>query len=314
MRFAVVANSAHTQYNPHFLGSKRGTSLYTTTLDIRSPLGQQLIPPNDREALYTIDVMENHPPEFAIVEHATDTAGFTEHVFAISAILGYRFTPRLRDLFDQNLYKLPGLQVKPPLDALFKGTVKTRWVIQQWDTILWSVASFRHGSVSASLLMRKLRSYPRRSQLSKAKAEMGKIEKTLFILDYLYDEPLEHRVENSLNKGEGVHSMARATFVGQRGELRTAAFEEQFHRTSCLMLLVTLMCAWNTVYLDVIRDYFRQIGEETSDQLWQHVSSTRWKHFNMIGHFAFDLKQAHSLGNLRELRFNASEEDDDDMD
>jgi hypothetical protein len=82
-------------------------------------------------------------------------------------------------------------------------------------------------------------------------------------------------------------------------------YEEQFHRTSSLMFLVTLMCAWNTVYLQPIRDYFGTIGEVTEDDLWQHVSPARWKHFNMLGHYTFDLGQAHSLDNLRELSLNA---------
>jgi TnpA family transposase len=31
-----------------------------------------------------------------IEEHYTDTAGFTDHVFALCHLLGFRFAPRLR--------------------------------------------------------------------------------------------------------------------------------------------------------------------------------------------------------------------------
>ena len=39
-----------------------------------------------------------------IKEHYTDTGGFTDHVFASCAILGFRFAPRIRDLADKRLY------------------------------------------------------------------------------------------------------------------------------------------------------------------------------------------------------------------
>jgi TnpA family transposase len=149
MRFPVATNVAHSQHNPHFLGLKRGMSLYTHTADIWGPLGQQLVPPNDREALYAIDMLENHPPEFEIYEHYTDTAGFTEHVFAFSTLLGYYFAPLLRDLMDQRLFSLPGLEIPPILRPLFKGRANTRLMGHQWDDILRSGTSIRYGTVSA---------------------------------------------------------------------------------------------------------------------------------------------------------------------
>ncbi|WP_337088642.1 Tn3 family transposase, partial [Escherichia coli] len=36
--------------------------------------------------------------------HYTDTAGFTDHVFALMHLLGFRFAPRIRDLGETKLY------------------------------------------------------------------------------------------------------------------------------------------------------------------------------------------------------------------
>jgi len=67
-------------------------------------------------------------------------------------------------------------------------------------------------------------------------------------------------------------------------------------------------------YIYQIRAYFHELGEWTDDALWQHISPARWKHFNMIGHYLFDLNHAHPLPSLRPLRFNAPPLEDDDMD
>ncbi|ARW31717.1 Transposase [Bacillus subtilis subsp. subtilis] len=48
--------------------------------------------------------------------------------------------------------------------------------------------SIREGTVSASLIMGKLGSYSRQNSLATALREMGRIEKTIFILNYISDE------------------------------------------------------------------------------------------------------------------------------
>ena len=45
--------------------------------------------------------------DLRIEEHYTDTAGFTDHVFALMHLLGFRFAPRIRDLADKQLF-VPG--------------------------------------------------------------------------------------------------------------------------------------------------------------------------------------------------------------
>lgn len=37
-------------------------------------------------------------------EHYADTGGFTDHVFALCAILGFDFAPRIRDLPSKRFY------------------------------------------------------------------------------------------------------------------------------------------------------------------------------------------------------------------
>src|SRR6202040_2799599 len=57
-----------------------------------------------RDATYVLDAILGNETELAILEHTTDTAGATEIIFALFDLLGYRFTPRLRDLSDRRLF------------------------------------------------------------------------------------------------------------------------------------------------------------------------------------------------------------------
>jgi TnpA family transposase len=72
--------------------------------------------------------------------------------------------------------------------------------------------SLRLGTVTASLMLRKLTSYPRQNGLARALREVGKIEKTLFTLEWFQSVELRRRVQVGLNKGEARNTLARAVF------------------------------------------------------------------------------------------------------
>jgi TnpA family transposase len=55
----------------------------------------------------TLGQIATQATDLRIEEHYTDTAGFTDHVFALCHLLGFRFAPRIRDLADKRLY-VPG--------------------------------------------------------------------------------------------------------------------------------------------------------------------------------------------------------------
>jgi len=129
------------------------------------------------------------------------------------------------------------------LNTLQFSQVNAKLITEQWDEMRRVAFSIRHGTVSASLLMRKLAAYPRQNRVARALTEMGKLERTAFLLEYFRDEALRRRVLIGLNKGEALHALARQLFFGRLGELRDRAFEDQMHRASCLHLLMAAIAA-----------------------------------------------------------------------
>ena len=99
-------------------------------------------------------------------------------------------------------------------------------------------------------MLRKLGSYPRQNGLAVALRELGRIERTLFTLDWMQNVELRRRVQIGLNKGEAKNALARAVFFNRLGELRDRSFENQRYRASGLNLVVAAIVLWNTVYLE----------------------------------------------------------------
>jgi TnpA family transposase len=308
MRVIVGVKAANAERNAKYFGARRGVTMYSHAADIWVPFGkQQVISTNDREALYVIDALCHHESDLHIQEHYTDTAGFTDHVFALTALLGFRFAPRIADALSRKLYLLEEMEDYGTLKTLLFGSVNRKLIVDQWDEMRRVASSIRHGTVSASLLMRKLAAYPRQNQVARALTELGKLERTAFLLEYFRDSALRRRILIGLNKGEALHALARQLFFGRLGELRDRAFEDQIHRASCPHLLMAAIAAWNTVYLTEAIETVRKRGEEISEKTVAHIAPLGWEHINLTGNYHFAPQVGRSLDNLRPLRLQEEE-------
>lgn len=156
--------------------------------------------------------------------------------------------------------------------------------------------------------MRRLSAYSRQNRLATALSEMGKLERTSFLLDYFQDESLRRRILIGLNKGEALHALARQLFSGKHGELWDRAFEDQMHRASCLHLIMAAIAAWNAVYLSQAVEELKKRGETVPEEYFPHITPLGWEHINLIGQYSFTHQSARSLDNLRPLRLPEQEE------
>src|SRR6266436_4372206 len=122
------------------------------------------------------------------------------------------------------------------------------------------LGSLHQGTVSASELMRSILRSKRPSTLARAIAALGRIPKTLYMLSYIDDEQYRRRILTQLNRGESRHSVARAVFHGQRGELRQRYREGQEDQLGALGLVVNAIVLWNTLYMDTALKHLQQEG------------------------------------------------------
>jgi TnpA family transposase len=88
-------------------GNEPDVLFYTHISDQYTPSYTKVIAANARDATHVLDGLLYHESDLQIEEHYTDTAGFTDHVFALCHLLGFRFAPRIRDLADKRLH-VPG--------------------------------------------------------------------------------------------------------------------------------------------------------------------------------------------------------------
>jgi TnpA family transposase len=284
-RFKVGGKAESTGHiNPKY-GADPGRTFYTHLSDQFTPFHAKAVNVGVRDATYVLDGLLYHESDLRIEEHYTDTAGFTDHVFALMHLLGFRFAPRLRDLGETRLYVPKHNPAYTALKPMIGGVLQIRSIRAHWDEILRLATSIKQGTVTASLMLRKLGSYPRQNGLAVALRELGRIERTLFILDWLQSVELRRRVHIGLNKGEARNALARAVFFYRLGEIRDRSFEQQQYRASGLTLATAAIALWNTVYLERATNALHEDGHAFDPALRKHLSPLGWEHINLTGDY-----------------------------
>jgi TnpA family transposase len=171
--------------------------------------------------------------------------------------------------------------------------VKTDVIKTHWDDVVRLVASLKAGTVQPSIMLRKLAAYERQNQLDLALQEIGRVERTLFMLDWLESPALRQRCQAGLNKSEQRHQLTQAICTFKQGRIADRTHEAQQFRASGLNLVIAAIVYWNSTYLADAVAHLRSQGEDIPDELLAHVSPVGWNHIGFSGDFLWE-RAAHS--------------------
>jgi TnpA family transposase len=288
-RFGIQASSLLGGFYPRYFGYyDRAVTVYTHTSDQYSVFGTRPISCAPREAPWVIDGLLENDTVLRPREHYTDTGGYTEHVFGLCHLLGYSFMPRLRDLKDQQIYKVNPEGSYGPVDSLFRAGINRELIREQWDSLVRVAASLRNRSAPAHVVLKRLSNRASSDRLAKALTMLGRAVKTNHILRYLHDSELRYRVQLQLNRGESRHSLARWLFFADRGEFRTGDYEEIMNKATCLSLLSNAVVVWDTVHMAKVVERLRARGETVSDEDLAHIAPLAHRHVIPNGTYNFE--------------------------
>jgi TnpA family transposase len=278
---------ASLEYNAKY-GKRPGASIYGFLSNRFASFFSRMIQASESEAPYVLDGLLHNESSVEIHEHATDTAGATETTFSMFHAFGYRLIPRIRNLGNRRLFVIDPDPAYEPLDALIAGAVNMEVIEQHWDEVLRLKASIGAGLVPPSVILKKQSASPRQNRLNQALGEMGRIERSIFICDWLLDTKLRRRSHAILNKGESRHALARAVFLHQLGELRSRIAETMAYRASGLNLVINGIILWNTVYLSRAVDYVRGQGIVIPDELLSQVAPLPLVYIALTGDYLWN--------------------------
>jgi TnpA family transposase len=275
---------------------------YNFTSDQFTGFHAIVIPGTLRDSMFILDGLLEHQTRLRPLEIMTDTAGVSDVVFGLFWLLGYQFSPRLADIGEARFWRLDPKADYGVLNTIARSRVNTKLIARHWEDLLRVAGSLQQGTVSASELMRSLLRSKRPSALARAIGALGRIPRTLYMLAYIDDEHYRRRILTQLNRGEARHSVARAVFHGQRGELRQRYREGQEDQLGALGLVVNAIVLWNTLYMEAALKQLQQGGLDVASADVARLSPLVHRHINFQGRYSFALSEAVAQGALRPLR------------
>jgi TnpA family transposase len=303
-RFPVKGSVRQGRALPRYFGYGKGITFYSWTSDQFSQYGSKAVPTTVRDATYVLDEILNNETELPILEHTTDTAGYTELIFALFDLLGLQFSPRIRDLADQQLYRTSSVNLEkyPNLKSHLPGVINTERILKHWDEMLRLAGSLKMGWVTASLIVQKLQAFPRQHPLTRALQEYGRLIKTIHILRWYAEKTHRRRLNRQINKGEALHSLRSHLCYANQGEIREQQDEQLHNQVGCLNLVTNAVIVWNTVYIEKVVQQLKKEEQFPGDEELKHIWPTRHAHINVYGRYHFNRDNVGKKQQLRELR------------
>lgn len=302
LRFTCAVRTINSGPNRKYFGSRRGLTYYNFSSDQGAGFHGIVIPGTLRDSLYLLDGMQDQQTSLELKEIMTDTAGASEIIFALFWLLGYQFSPRLADIGKARFWRIDSNADYGNLNNISKHKIRESSMRKHWEDILRIAVSLKLGHVTASDLIRSLFRKNRPSGLAKALMNLGRIIKTLYLLNYIDNEDYRRHILIQLNKGESRHSLARTVYHGRRGEMYEKYREGQEDQLNALGLVTNAIVLWNTVYMQAALDHLRAQGEVIKEEDEARLSPLGRKHINFLGQFSFLLPQVVEEGSLRALK------------
>jgi TnpA family transposase len=301
-RFKVPVESLMAAQNYKYFGEERGITYFTFTSDQFSSFFGIVIPGAVREALYILDGLLEQQTVLEPVEIMTDAAGYTDIVFGLFWLLGYQFSPRLRDIGKTRFWRFDKKARYGALGKVARHWLNEERMVNNWDDLLRVAGSLKLGLLTASRFMKTLQAGKGSSELAKAIAEVGRVAKTMYLLNYIDDADYRRRIMIQLNHGEQRHQLARAVFHGRRGQIWKKYREGQEDQLGALGLVVNMIVLWNTLYIQKALDYLRANGMDIRDEDVLRLTPLSFDHIRLTGRYNFTLTAKPESGGLRPLR------------
>jgi len=285
-RFEYHRKTLHRTFSHKF--NDFAIEFYTFVADNYAPFYNLVKEATDRDTSKVLDGYLYNVSDLDPEEWFFDTGGYDEINFAAFAMLGKKFSPRIRNIKSQVIYKINKERDYGSLDALLKGEKhisKMHFIIDQWDQMAQFYASLEAGHATASTALKRLNGFTEKNHFHKANVELGRIFKTEDILYWMADPRKRKRTRKGLLKVEQIHQLMRDVTYGNRGRLKGKSVEELTSSGNCTIIMIACIIYWQAKEISrVIKEHDPETaGVDIS--LLAHISPIAWSNVILYGEY-----------------------------
>lgn len=135
--------------------------------------------------------------------------------------------PRIRNWKNLKLYRPNKQTAYRHIEELFSGTIDWPLIQTHLPDMLRVALSIKAGRITASTLLRKLGTYSRKNRLYQAFRELGRVIRTIFLLNYISNAEMRSLIQAATNKSESFNQFLQWLAFGGDGTIATNDRDEQ---------------------------------------------------------------------------------------
>ena len=240
------------------------------------------------EAVYILDgLLKNKSALQPDTLHA-DTHGQSEPVFGLASLLGIKLMPRMRTWNDVTFYRVDRSTTYKHIDRLLTQVVDWELIERYWQDMMQVVLSIQAGKVLPSMLLQRLGVYSRRNNLYKAFSELGCLERTIFLLEYISDSTMRQHIRAETTKIESYNNFTDWIAFGGP-TIRSGDPVEQEKRIKYRDLAASVVMLHNVVDMTNVLYDLQQDGVYITPELVARLSPYLTEHIKRFGQYLIDM-------------------------
>jgi TnpA family transposase len=196
--------------------------------------------------------------------------------------------PRMRTWDDVIFYRPDENTTYRHIDTLFTQTANWQLIATHFKDLLQVVLSIQAGKVTPSMLLQKLGVYSRKNKLYLAFRELGRVVRTIFLLEYISSQPMRMEIRGATTKIESFNTFR--DWVSFGGSVITSGDPvEQEKRIKYMNLVANAIMLHNVVDLTMVLNQMAAEGHCVTEEFVKRLSPYLTSHIKRFGQYLLDI-------------------------
>lgn len=244
------------------------------------------------ESIYLLDGIVENDSEIQPNKVHGDSWAQSEVLFGLSSLMAISIMPRIKQFKHLYYYKASNKDHYENINELFtEKQIDWELIETHYHDMLRVVISIQKGKVKASTVLRKLCSKSRKNKLYFAFRELGRVERTIFLLNYINDSEMRRLIQAATCKSEEFNQFISWIRFGGGGVISDNMRPNQRKIIRFNHLLANILIFHTVVYQTKAVNKLRGLGTEIPDEVLSGISPYWTEHLNRFGVFQLDMQK-----------------------